>query len=64
MQDNYVATEHILLALADMLEGKRLASYGLTKDAILTATARTIRPLLAIRVLGKRPSSKAWHNAL
>ena len=37
MQDDYVSTEHILLALADTLEGKRLASYGLTKDAILTA---------------------------
>jgi len=37
MQDDYVSTEHILLALADTLEGKRLASYGLAKDAILTA---------------------------
>jgi ATP-dependent Clp protease ATP-binding subunit ClpB len=37
MQDDYVSTEHILLALADTLEGKRLASFGLTKDAILTA---------------------------
>jgi ATP-dependent Clp protease ATP-binding subunit ClpB len=37
MQDDYVSTEHILLALTDTLEGKRLASYGLTKDAILTA---------------------------
>ena len=37
MQDDYVSTEHILLALADTLEGKRLASYGLTKDAILSA---------------------------
>jgi len=37
MQDDYVSTEHILLALADTLEGRRLASYGLTKDAILTA---------------------------
>ena len=37
MQDDYVSTEHILLALADSNEGKRLASYGLTKDAILAA---------------------------
>ena len=37
MQDDYVSTEHILLALTDTLEGKRLASFGLTKDAILTA---------------------------
>jgi ATP-dependent Clp protease ATP-binding subunit ClpB len=37
MQDDYVSTEHILLALTDTLEGKRLASFGLTKDAILNA---------------------------
>jgi ATP-dependent Clp protease ATP-binding subunit ClpB len=37
MQDDYVSTEHILLALTDTLEGRRLASFGLTKDAILTA---------------------------
>jgi len=37
MQDDYVSTEHILLALSDTLEGKRLSSYGLTKDAILNA---------------------------
>src|SRR5512140_1171470 len=37
MQDDYVSTEHILLALTESPEGKRLASYGLTKDAILTA---------------------------
>ena len=36
MQDDYVSTEHILLALTDTLEGRRLASFGLTKDAILT----------------------------
>jgi ATPases with chaperone activity, ATP-binding subunit len=35
MQDDYVSTEHILLALTDSIEGKRLASYGITKDAIL-----------------------------
>jgi ATP-dependent Clp protease ATP-binding subunit ClpB len=37
MQDDYVSTEHILLALTDTMEGKRLASFGLTKDAILNA---------------------------
>jgi ATP-dependent Clp protease ATP-binding subunit ClpB len=37
MQDDYVSTEHILLGLIDSLEGKRLASFGLTKDAVLTA---------------------------
>ncbi len=42
MQDDYVSTEHILLALTDSAEGKRLASYGLTKDAILTAL-KTVR---------------------
>ncbi|HSN95069.1 MAG TPA: Clp protease N-terminal domain-containing protein, partial [Anaerolineaceae bacterium] len=35
MGDEYVSTEHILLGLADSPEGKRLAEYGLTKDAIL-----------------------------
>ncbi len=37
MQDDYVSTEHILLALADSSEGPLLASNGLTKDAILKA---------------------------
>jgi len=37
MQDDYVSTEHILLGLTDSTEGKRLAQYGLTKDAILSA---------------------------
>ncbi|MDW8277707.1 MAG: ATP-dependent chaperone ClpB [Anaerolineales bacterium] len=37
MQDDYVSTEHLLLGLTDSIEGKRLASYGLTKDAILKA---------------------------
>jgi len=37
MQDDYVSTEHILLGLCDSPEGKRLASYGLTKEAILAA---------------------------
>ena len=37
MQDEYVSSEHILLGLTDSIEGKRLAQYGLTKDAILNA---------------------------
>ncbi len=37
MQDDYVSTEHILLALTESPEGRRLASFGLTKDAILAA---------------------------
>jgi len=37
MQDDYISTEHLLLGLADSPEGKRLAQYGLTKDAILKA---------------------------
>ena len=37
MQDEYVSTEHILLGLTDSPEGKRLANYGLTKDALLKA---------------------------
>ncbi|GAB4474880.1 MAG: ATP-dependent chaperone ClpB [Anaerolineales bacterium] len=39
MQDEYVSTEHLLLGLTDSVEGKRLAQYGLTKDAILKALA-------------------------
>jgi ATP-dependent Clp protease ATP-binding subunit ClpB len=37
MQDDYVSTEHLLLGLAESSEGKRLAQYGLSKDAILKA---------------------------
>ena len=37
MQDDYVSTEHILLGLTESPEGKRLAAFGLTKDAILSA---------------------------
>jgi ATP-dependent Clp protease ATP-binding subunit ClpB len=37
MQDDYVSTEHLLLALTESSQGKRLAQYGLTKDAILKA---------------------------
>jgi ATP-dependent Clp protease ATP-binding subunit ClpB len=37
MSDEYVSTEHLLLGLTESPEGKRLANYGLTKDAILKA---------------------------
>jgi ATP-dependent Clp protease ATP-binding subunit ClpB len=37
MQDEFVSTEHLLLGLSDSCEGKRLTSFGLTKDAILGA---------------------------
>jgi len=37
MQDEYVSTEHLLLALTESSEGKMLAQYGLNKDAILKA---------------------------
>ena len=37
MKDEYVSTEHILLGLTESPEGKRLASFGLTKEAILQA---------------------------
>ena len=37
MKDEYVSTEHILLGLSDSPEGKRLQTYGLTRDAILKA---------------------------
>ncbi len=37
MQDEYVSTEHILLGLTESPEGKRLAQYGLTQEAILKA---------------------------
>jgi ATP-dependent Clp protease ATP-binding subunit ClpB len=35
MQDDYVSTEHLLLALTESSEGRLLAQYGLTKDAVL-----------------------------
>jgi ATP-dependent Clp protease ATP-binding subunit ClpB len=37
MQDEYVSTEHLLLGLTESAEGKRLAQFGVTKDAILKA---------------------------
>jgi ATP-dependent Clp protease ATP-binding subunit ClpB len=39
MKDDYVSTEHILLAITESIESKRLNQYGLTKDAILKALA-------------------------
>jgi ATP-dependent Clp protease ATP-binding subunit ClpB len=35
MQDDYTSTEHILLALTDSAEARRLEQYGITKDSIL-----------------------------
>ena len=37
MQDDYTSTEHILLALTESSESKRLDQFGITKDAILKA---------------------------
>ena len=37
MQDEYVSTEHLLLALCDSIEGKKLSQFGVTKDSILRA---------------------------
>jgi ATP-dependent Clp protease ATP-binding subunit ClpB len=39
MQDDYVSTEHILMALTESSEARRLERFGLTKDAILKALA-------------------------
>ena len=37
MKDEYVSTEHLLLALCDSPDGKTLSSFGVTKEAILKA---------------------------
>jgi ATP-dependent Clp protease ATP-binding subunit ClpB len=37
MQDDFTSTEHILLALAESSEARRLEQFGITKDAILKA---------------------------
>lgn len=37
MGDEYTSTEHILLGLTDSPEGKTLAAFGVTKDAVLKA---------------------------
>jgi ATP-dependent Clp protease ATP-binding subunit ClpB len=54
MQDDYVSTEHILLGLTESPEGRRLASFGLTKDAILNAL-KSVRG--SQRVTGQDPES-------
>ena len=42
MGDEFTSTEHLLLGLTETSEGRRLAQYGLTKDAILKSL-RSIR---------------------
>jgi ATP-dependent Clp protease ATP-binding subunit ClpB len=37
MKDDYVSTEHILLGITESSEAKRLATYGITRDAVLKA---------------------------
>ena len=37
MKDDFVSTEHLLLGLSESSEGKRLQSFGLTRDAVLKA---------------------------
>ena len=37
MKDDFTSTEHILLGILDSTEGKKLADFGLTKDAVLKA---------------------------
>ena len=37
MKDEYVSTEHLFLGLTESKEDKRLAAYGLTREAILQA---------------------------
>ncbi len=59
MQDDYVSTEHILLALTDSIEGRRLASYGMTKDAILTAL-KSVRGSQRVT----NPDPESTYNAL
>ncbi len=54
MQDDYVSAEHILLGLTESTEGKRLASFGLTKDAILSAL-KSVRG--SQRVTSQNPES-------
>jgi ATP-dependent Clp protease ATP-binding subunit ClpB len=54
MQDDYISTEHILLGLTESIEGKRLASFGLTKDAILSAL-KSVRG--SQRVTSQNPES-------
>jgi len=37
MKDDFTSTEHILLAMTESTESRRLEQYGITKDAILKA---------------------------
>jgi len=37
MQDEFTSTEHILLALLESVEGKKLNQFGVTKDSVLKA---------------------------
>src|SRR5512140_2934759 len=54
MQDDYVSTEHILLGLTESPEGRRMASFGITKDAILNAL-KSVRG--SQRVTSQNPES-------
>jgi len=54
MQDDYVSTEHILLGLTESPEAKRLTSFGLTKDAVLSAL-KSVRG--SQRVTSQNPES-------
>jgi len=54
MQDDYVSTEHILLGLTESIEAKRLTSFGLTKDAVLSAL-KSVRG--SQRVTSQNPES-------
>jgi ATP-dependent Clp protease ATP-binding subunit ClpB len=54
MQDDYVSAEHILLGLTESVEGKRLSSFGLTKDTILSAL-KSVRG--SQRVTSQNPES-------
>ncbi|AOH43004.1 ATP-dependent chaperone ClpB [Anaerolineaceae bacterium oral taxon 439] len=52
MRDEYVSTEHLLLALCDSVEGQRLSRFGIDKPAILKAL-KSIRG--SQRVTGRNP---------
>lgn len=52
MRDDYVSTEHLLLALCDSVESKRLQNFGIDKPAVLKAL-KSIRG--SQRVSGQNP---------
>jgi len=54
MQDDYVSAEHILLGLTESPESKRLTTFGLTKDAVLSAL-KSVRG--SQRVTSQNPES-------